>query len=273
MGNQQLIPGNTEAHTETTALTEGPTLTVKQEAFAQAVAAGMHRVDAYLGAYGAISAGRGAARVAAHRLANKPAVARRIRALQDQAGALAMRSTQDLVADLEAAAFADPNELVTLLNGACRFCWGAGGAYHWRSVSEFTDAVEAVARENAGVPPELQKPLPDFNGGPGYTFHREANPDCCSCDGVGLNRVRFNSSQDVSHGARALLRGIELHGDGSLIRIHLHDQLQMRQELHKLRGMHVDRSVSVNVNANVPAFEQMTPQDKLDFLASLGPRK
>jgi hypothetical protein len=83
--------------------------------------------------------------------------------------------------------------------------------------------------------------------------------------------VKFNNSQDVSDGARRLLRGVETYPDGTLKRIHLHDQLAMRTELHKLRGLAIDRSLNVNVNANVPAFENMSRDEQLAFLASLKP--
>lgn len=218
---------------------------------------------AYESAYGCAGSSLATIRVNASRLLHTPRVQARIRELQEQAGAQALRTTQHLVAELEESAAADPNELMSLLNGACRHCWGAGGAYHWRDVDEFCAAAERATLKG--------EPCPTFDGGTGYDFHRDANPDCRACDGVGLNRVRFNSSQDVSPGARRLLKGIELHSDGSLKRVHLHDQMAMRTELHRLRGMLVDRSMTLNVNATLPTPKDITPEQALAYLDRLKP--
>lgn len=100
---------------------------------------------------------------------------------------------------------------------------------------------------------------------------REPNPDCASCHGAGWPRVKFGSTADASPGARRLLRGIELFPDGSVKRVLLHDQTALRIELHRLRGLHIDRSVNVNVNANVPALKDWTREQQLEFLDSLRP--
>ena len=55
-------------------------------------------------------------------------------------------------------------------------------------------------------------------------------------------------------GARRLLRGIELFPDGSVKRLLLHDQTALRIELHKLRGLHVDRSVSPGELSHCKSF-------------------
>jgi phage terminase small subunit len=238
-------------------------LTPRQEAFALAYATTGIAIESYLTAYNAEGSSRATLRVNAHRLLHSPRVASRIRELQDAAGARALRSTQALVADLEEAVDADPNELLTVWVGSCRYCHGEGHRYQWVDAAEYCNALDAAERAHAVVP--------DFEGGVGYDFHREPAPDCPSCSGVGINKVRLHTSGEVSPGARRLLRGVELHPDGSLKRLHLHDQMAMRTELHKLRGLHVDRSLNVNVNANVPAFENMSRDEQLAFLQSLKP--
>lgn len=257
---------NMEVQMETRAAAKraGPVpLTPRQERFAVAVASGLPDVEAYESAYNATGSSRGTLRVNAHRTRNHPRVAARIRALIDAAGARSLRDTQGLIADLEEAVEADPNELLTVWVGACRYCHGHEHRYQFIDGAEMCTAIEDAAR--------MGKPVPDIEGGVGYDFHREPIATCPSCNGVGINKVRLQSSGEVSPGARRLLRGVELHPDGSLKRLHLHDQMAMRTELHKLRGLHVDRSLNLNVNANVPALKDLTPEQALAFLDRLRP--
>jgi hypothetical protein len=239
-------------------------LTARQEAFAVAYVNNLGDTRAaYESAYGCAGSSLATIRVNASRLLHTPRVQARIRELQERAGAVALRSTQQLVAELEESAACDPGELLQLWNGACRHCWGTNGAYQWRDVDEYCAAVEHATHRGDVAP--------SFDGGVGYDFHRGANPECRACDGVGLNRVRFNSSPDVSPGARRLLRGIELHNDGTLKRVHLHDQMAMRMELHRLKGMHIDRSMTLNVNATLPTPKDLTPEQALAYLDRLKP--
>jgi hypothetical protein len=100
----------------------------------------------------------------------------------------------------------------------------------------------------------------------------EPNPACGQCDGSGVPRVRFSSTADASPGARRLLRGVELFPDGSVKRVLLHDQAALRMELHKLRGMHVDRSLSVNLSAELkPLRKGLTVEEALAIMESVAP--
>ena len=106
----------------------------------------------------------------------------------------------------------------------------------------------------------------------GESAGRDPNPDCTGCDGAGEPRVRFASTSDVSLGARRLLRGIELFPNGSLKRVLLHSQLEARLELHRLKGMHVDRSVSLNLHATIkPLPKGMSVEEALQIMASVCP--
>lgn len=101
---------------------------------------------------------------------------------------------------------------------------------------------------------------------------REPNPDCIGCDGAGEPKVRFASTSDVSPGARRLLRGIEMFPDGSVKRVLLHSQLEARIELHRLKGMHIDRSVSLNLNADLkPLPKGMSVEEALAIMESVCP--
>jgi hypothetical protein len=100
---------------------------------------------------------------------------------------------------------------------------------------------------------------------------RDPNPDCAGCHGAGKPRVKFASTADVSPGARRLLRGVELFPDGKIKRLLFHDQTALRIELHRLRGLHIERSINVNATVNVPALDKMSREEQLAFLESLRP--
>jgi hypothetical protein len=100
---------------------------------------------------------------------------------------------------------------------------------------------------------------------------QEPNPDCTGCHGTGEPRVKFTSSADASPGARRLLRGIELFPNGNVKRVLLHDQMAARIELHRLRGLHVERSINLNVHTQGPALKDMSREEQLAFLESLKP--
>lgn len=246
----------------------GAPLTPKQEAFCLAFVDCGSAVDAYESAYAAGGSSRATARVNAYRVLRNPKVAARLRELQDAAASRSLRSTAALIAELEEMVGIDPNELVRLDVGSCRHCWGEGGGYQWRDSAELAAAQAAyeAARETS-----KPVPAPDPSGGLGYQPAREPNPECGHCAGSGVPRAVFSSTADVSPGARRLLKGLELFPDGSVKRLLLHDQTALRIELHRLRGLHVERSVNVNVNADLPKVEHMTREQQLEFLNSLRP--
>lgn len=198
-----------------------------------------------------------------YKVLNHPRVAARVRELQEAAGARSVQSTAYLIRELEEMVSADLNELMQLVVGACRHCYGHSHRYQWRDADEYLDAcVRALdASENP----------PNDAGGYGYKFDREPHPECDHCQGSGVQRVRFTNTADLSPGVRRLFKGIELFPDGGIKRVLLHDQMQARIELHKLRGMHIDRSVSLTAHVAVPALKDMSRSEALDFLESLRP--
>jgi hypothetical protein len=101
---------------------------------------------------------------------------------------------------------------------------------------------------------------------------REPNPDCSACHGAGEPRVKFNSTADASLGVRRLLRGVELYPNGNLKRLLLHDQTALRIELHRLRGLHIERSISLNLNATLkPLPRGMSIEEALVLMEAVAP--
>ena len=92
-------------------------LTAKQEAFCQAVAAGMTQSDAYRAAYDAENMGANPIAVEACRLADDPKVALRLREIRDQLAQSSLWTRQDSVKTLKSIAEglgsdSKPNEVV-----------------------------------------------------------------------------------------------------------------------------------------------------------------
>lgn len=264
------LSSTTTAHTD--ASTEmmpaaGPpvakALTPRQDAFARAYASTGLAVDSYRAVYSCEGSSHATVRVNASRLLHTPSVARRIRELQDAAAERAVRSNAALMADLEEMVDANPGELVRIETGCCRHCHGERGAYQWRE-AEYATACDAALTDPGS-------PWPNMAGGLGYDAGRAPNPDCGACDGKGVSRVVYGSTAEITRAAQRLVRGVETWPDGTLKRLHLHDQTALRIELHKLRGLHVERSVNLNVNANVPTPKDMTAAQALDYLESLRP--
>jgi phage terminase small subunit len=246
------------ANTTLPAIVERPAdLTTRQENFARLYAETGVALEAYTVAYDCEGSSRATARVNAFRLLRKPKVAARVRAFQEAAAERSLRSTAALIHDLEAMVESDPNELVRLDVGPCRHCHGVGGLYQWKDLAEYCEAVTQALDADATTPSDA--------GGYGYRMDAEPNPACNECGGSGKPRVVFNSTADVSPGARKLLRGIELFPDGSVKRVLLHDQMAARVELHKLRGLHIDRSESRNltVHTTLPATREVSTDELL----------
>lgn len=244
-------------------------LNARQALFCEGVAGGLSNYAAYMAA--GYTTERGSAHAASSRLAASPKVQARIRELQAAAGERALMSTQDLIADLEQLATADVNELMSVTVGACRHCWSDPlGSYHWRSESEMAAAVVRYMR-SLTTPKPL--PAPDTTGSYGFDSTRAPNDQCDHCGGAGVSRVRLANTADVSPGARKLYRGVELYQDGTVKRVLLADPLAARIELHRVRGLHIDRSINLNATVQVPALKDLTREEQLSLLESLKPTK
>jgi hypothetical protein len=208
------------------ALAKPDDLTPRQDKFARLYVETGVAADAYETAYCCGGSSRSTVRVNAFRLLRNPKVVQRVRELQDAAADRSLRSTAGLIRDLEQMVEADVNELMRLDVAACRRCWSKRG----------------------------------------HRADREPNPECASCHGAGIPRVKFASTADVSAGARRLLRGLELFPDGSVKRVLLHDQMAARIELHRLRGMVTDRSISLHLNAAIPPLPDLTPAQIVELI-------
>lgn len=223
-------------------------LTSKQEAFAVHYATFGDPVQAYRHAYEVTTTRRASVQQMAYRTLHHPAVSARITALRNAAavGDDAM-SRERLIADLEAMVNVDTSEFMELRVAPCLVCWPTPDAW----------ALAAAAALDAGH----DAPSAD-----------EPNPHCMNCAGAGRNVGHLRNTADLSLPARRMFKGLEFFPDGGVKRVLLHDAAQLRIELHKLKGMHVDRSVSLNLNADIKPLKQgMSVEEALAIMQEIAP--
>lgn len=107
---------------------------------------------------------------------------------------------------------ADPNELISLQVGACRYCWGEGGRYHWR-LREYEEALETYELQRqalAGKQAALAAlRMPDPAGGLDYDHTARCNPHCLECRGEGLERIVPRDTTRLSGEALLLYGGVK----------------------------------------------------------------
>jgi phage terminase small subunit len=239
------------------------TLTPKQETFAQRFAVHGNATQAYREAFDCSGPIRPATiRQRAYELVHSPDVASRVRELVAVAAEGTTIDARSRMVRLQDIVEADPGELVRTVAEACRWCHGFEHKHMWIDSDEFCTAVAEASN--------MGKPLPSMDGGFGFTPHAEPHERCPRCHGDGVMRVVVTPTDQLSPAARRLLKGIRQKATGEVV-ITLHDQIAAADMLNKMQGVYVDRSVSLNVNANVPQLKDMTTEQALDFLESLKP--
>lgn len=232
-------------------------LTEKQEKFAVLVGTeGLSYADAYRQAYNAGKASAESVHVSASKLAKVPKVALRIAGLRASRVVDAVDKSQFTVRKLLETyltiAFVDPNELISMRVGACRYCWGEGGKYHWRE-REYLEALDAWEKDPS------RHPMPDPGGGFGYRASAAPNPECVECDGEGVARVVPMDTTQLSPGARLLYRGVKQTRNGT--EILFRDQDKALEQIGRILGAYDDK-LRVDLEGKVASLRLMTNDPK-----------
>lgn len=222
-------PKSPLAEQDSRSIAEDFGLSPQQGLFAEYVASGKTRVDAYrLAGY----QGEGnVAYSAASRLMRNVKVARYIRYLRDKFEKRQAAAIDDLIHQLTAIANADPNELAQHRRVNCRFCWGEHHLYQWRDVAEY-DRASAAAAKDGRQPPEY--------GGIGFLDVADPNPDCPKCSGEGNSEVFIPDTRDLVGNARWLYAGVKETKFG--IEVQTASQDAARRELARLLAMRGNKS-------------------------------
>lgn len=153
---------------------------------------------------------------------------------------------QECLAQWLTIATADPDELIGLRVGCCRYCWGDAHRYQWtdREYEEAVARVDALNRKGA------TEDYPECAGGVGYRKDREPNPDCPECCGEGEERVVARDTSQLSPAARMLYGGVKQTRNG--IEIVLYDRVKALENVTRMLGGFTD---TINLNAKSPLVQ------------------
>ena len=158
-----------------------------------------------------------------YELLKKPEIKNLIDEEEERRAQRTLIEADEILLDLYNRATADPNELVELRRGCCRFCWGVDFKYQ-RTEGEMrrAQADYAFAVESAEKGEEPAAPF-DPQGGTGYDARRKPNADCPECFGEGEMRVFFKDTRSLSPQARALFGGVKVTREGIEVKMRSQD--------------------------------------------------
>ncbi len=163
-------------------------------------------------------------------LAEHPLIVEGMKYMRDQVTERTGITASEVLLRFLDIADADPDELIGLRVGCCRYCYGDGGGYQWRA-REYMDAVARAERND--------DPLPDIAGGFGYDHTLEPNHDCEECRGEGLERVVARDTSKLSPGAKLLYGGVKQTKNG--IEIIMADRVKARESVARIIGAFDDK--------------------------------
>jgi phage terminase small subunit len=265
MSNTELVPtAPAEPISGSTAIALRP----KVEHFAQLYAAHGNASKAYREAFEVRPDTRpGTVWQNAYDLVHDPQVAERVRQLLAQAAEHATISARARMVHLQSIVEADPGELVRIASECCRRCHGVNHAHQWVDFAEYLAALSAAIAKNEKRAARRQRetPLPSDEGGYGFDPNREPAEDCPQCYGRGTQRVIITDTHKLSPSARALLKSIRQKPNGE-VEVQLHDKLAASDQLNRMQGTYIDRSVNVNINAHVEPLRDMTPAEIAELI-------
>lgn len=237
-------------------------LTQKQRAFVIDVGTrGFEKSEAYRRNYKTDGWTPEAVSTQAAKVCNDPKVAPVLDALVrkrlEMAQAASNMSIKKLLETYISIAFVDPNELISLRVGACRYCHGVGHQYQWKE-NEYLNAVtQWEAEQNHHK--SRGKPMPDPAGGFGYQFTASPAPDCPACEGEGTYRIVPMDTTKLSAGARLLYRGVTYTKEGPKIKFA--DQDKALEQVGRIIGAFNDR-VRVDIEHRIEDLRKITNDPK-----------
>lgn len=226
-------------------------LTARQEAFAVAFAKSRSISKAYREAY-EVDPAWDARKIDknARAVLNTPAVRERIEDLINAAAADAVFTVSDAIGRFLAIASADPNELVSLRVGACRYCHGDAHRYHWRE-REYLEALDRAERDST--------PIPDIGGGFDYDATAVPHPECPECHGEGIGRVVASDTTALTQAGRLLFGGVKHTNNGPQIIIA--DRMKALEAACRLAGFFKD---NVNVTGELKRMDAVISMEAKD---------
>lgn len=152
----------------------------------------------------------------------------------------AIFTVQEALGRFLAIAAADPNELVSVRVGACRYCHGVAFDYQWRP-SEYLSALDDAEKHG--------RDLPDPKGGLDFNATRAPHPDCPECDGEGVSTVIVHDTETLSPGGQLLYGGAKVNKSGH-VEIILADRHKALETAARIIGALKPENGGVNLTVN-----------------------
>lgn len=234
------------------------TLTASEEAFCQHYAVHRDGAAAYRHAYNTDRDSKKTThQVAASKMLSLAKISQRIEEIisastKDTQAALTLAEIQQLWRDI---ALADPNELIGLKVGCCRYCWGVNHQYQWRE----REYMEEVAKAERIAKRDPDYPFPDPSGGLDFNHTIAPNPECPECRGEGVDRVVARDTSKLSPGARLLYGGVKKKRDG--IELIIADKQKALENLTRMMGGFKDNVKVDGSIAAAAAFVRLETKD------------
>lgn len=204
-------------------------LTVSEEQFALALAAGVRQIDAYAAAYPRQRYNANTLRKKASMLYQTPRVKARVDELLALGGAAAVRTIEEIHSQFARLAFADARELSGVRVHCCRYCWGKGFR------RQYTPAEMERRRKEWQARPARGRGRFDEEGGVGYDKRRPPNEDCPECWGQGEWTPYLADTRFLSKDGAAVFGGVEIQERGG-VKVKLRDQDGALDRLARVMG-------------------------------------
>ncbi|MFP3799451.1 terminase small subunit [Paraburkholderia sp. SIMBA_027] len=158
------------------------------------------------------------ARQTGYNLMQRPAVCAEINRLMDERAARIKVTADEVLDEIVAVMRADASDIAEVWRCCCRYCWGAGHAFQFKTQRELEEARRKHAvdlkRARAAKIPKAAQPVFDESGGTGFNANREPNPECPECSGDGIERVRLRDTRTLVGDAKRLFDGVKQTKEG-----------------------------------------------------------
>jgi phage terminase small subunit len=126
---------------------------------------------------------------------------------------------------------ANANDVVQYRRGACRYCYGIGHAFQWRSRREFDEACAEAKL--------IEKPEPTCDGGFDYDQTLSPHAKCPECCGEGVGRVLATDTAKLTGSALLLFDGVKATKDS--LEIKLRDRDKAMENIARHLGVFNDK--------------------------------
>lgn len=141
---------------------------------------------------------------------------------------------------VKAVAEADPNALVEMRRGCCRFCHGHNGDYQFTR-NEMQEAQDKHQQRYDKASERDKDAIGPFNmkGGIGFNPNKLPNPECAECWGEGTVRTFIKDTRELTPAERRLFAGIKETQHGVELKVNSQDKA--RELMMRHHGLLVDR--------------------------------